>query len=84
MLLPRTGSVRNASGRRVEEVPGVLPDARRSTEDRTTDGGVQPALLPLQPGRGVQATLGGHRFCTGLRDNHAEHRPAHAEPEARA
>lgn len=47
MLLPRARPIRNASGRCPKEIPGIFPDAWRSSEDRAIDGDFQPALLPM-------------------------------------
>lgn len=84
MFLSRARPCGYASGRGLEEVPSVLQDARRGSEDREADGGLQSALLSLQSRRRLEAKVTGHGVRAGVRDNNAQHRSSHTEFKARA
>ena len=65
------------------QVPDILPHAWRGAEDRAADGGVQPAVLPVQPRPRGQAALNHrHRLHPRLRHHPPQHGPTHAQPQA--
>lgn len=82
LLLERARLVRHAGGRRLAQVPNLLPNAGRGAKNRTTDGDLFTALLPVQSGHCGSAELSGHHFCARFCHHHAEHGPAHAESES--
>ena len=67
-----------------EEIPSVLPHARRGPENRAPDGDFQPTLLSMQSRRRVQTTLARYHLRARIRNYHAEHRLAHAKSQTRA
>jgi hypothetical protein len=64
------------------QVPDLLSYAGRGAKDRTADGRVQPALLPVQSRPHLQVALDRHHVHPSVCHHPAQHGPAHAKSEA--